>query len=92
MKNLLQVFIHKGVIVNNVSPRCFDSPAISPVDVKIFYRNSSFPSFGRIVVESTIDASTFRNNGTISCEASNDVARSTAFFNFAVKGSGQNGI
>ncbi|XP_037753696.1 mast/stem cell growth factor receptor Kit isoform X2 [Chelonia mydas] len=65
--------------------RCFDSPAISPVDVKIFYRNSSFPSFGRIVVESTIDASTFRNNGTISCEASNDVARSTAFFNFAVK-------
>nr|XP_008162009.1 mast/stem cell growth factor receptor Kit [Chrysemys picta bellii] len=65
--------------------RCFDSPAISPVDVKIYSRNSSFPSFGRIVVESTIDASTFKNNGTISCEASNDVARSTAFFNFAVK-------
>ncbi|XP_073198117.1 mast/stem cell growth factor receptor Kit isoform X2 [Lepidochelys kempii] len=65
--------------------RCFNSPAISPVDVKIYYRNSSLPSFGRIVVESTIDASTFKNNGTISCEASNDVARSTAFFNFAVK-------
>ncbi|XP_048704241.1 mast/stem cell growth factor receptor Kit isoform X2 [Caretta caretta] len=65
--------------------RCFNSPAISPVDVKIYYRNSSFPSFGRIVVESTVDASTFKNNGTISCEASNDVARSTAFFNFAVK-------
>uniref|UniRef100_A0A8C0GS51 receptor protein-tyrosine kinase n=1 Tax=Chelonoidis abingdonii TaxID=106734 RepID=A0A8C0GS51_CHEAB len=65
--------------------RCFDSPAISPVDVKIYSRNSSFPSFGRIVVESTIDASTFKNNGTISCEASNEVARSTAFFNFAVK-------
>ncbi|XP_043369741.1 mast/stem cell growth factor receptor Kit isoform X4 [Dermochelys coriacea] len=65
--------------------RCFDSPAISAVDVKIYYRNSSFPSFGRIVVESTIDASTFKNNGTVSCEASNDVARSTAFFNFAVK-------
>uniref|UniRef100_A0A8D0LBG2 Mast/stem cell growth factor receptor n=1 Tax=Sphenodon punctatus TaxID=8508 RepID=A0A8D0LBG2_SPHPU len=64
--------------------RCLDSSVISPVDVKL-YKNLSLLSFGRIVVESTIDASTLKNNGTISCEASNDVDRSSATFNFAIK-------
>lgn len=46
-------------------------------------------SFGKIVVESTVDASIFKVNGTVSCEASNDVARSAAIFNFAIKGNGK---
>ncbi|XP_033016307.1 mast/stem cell growth factor receptor Kit isoform X1 [Lacerta agilis] len=64
--------------------RCSDSPNISPVDVKTNYKDSPFPPFGKIVVESTVDASMFKN-GTVACEASNDIARSAAFFNFAIK-------
>ncbi|XP_051820266.1 mast/stem cell growth factor receptor Kit isoform X1 [Antechinus flavipes] len=62
--------------------RC--SASVLPLDVKI---NSSMLSpFGKIVVESTIDSSTFKNNGTVECKASNDVGKSSAFFNFAIKG------
>uniref|UniRef100_A0A803VQW4 receptor protein-tyrosine kinase n=1 Tax=Ficedula albicollis TaxID=59894 RepID=A0A803VQW4_FICAL len=66
--------------------RCFDSPTISPMDVKIGYTNSSAPSFERILVESTINASMFRSTGTVCCEASSNGDRSSAFFNFAIKG------
>ncbi|NWR53489.1 KIT factor, partial [Regulus satrapa] len=65
--------------------RCFDSPTISPMDVKIGYTNSSAPSFERILVESTINASMFRSTGTVCCEASSNGDRSSAFFNFAIK-------
>ncbi|NXU57842.1 KIT factor, partial [Turnix velox] len=65
--------------------RCFDSPTISPMDVKTSYTNSSVPSFERILVESTINASMFRSTGTICCEASSNGDRSSAFFNFAIK-------
>uniref|UniRef100_A0A8C8ALW2 Mast/stem cell growth factor receptor Kit n=1 Tax=Otus sunia TaxID=257818 RepID=A0A8C8ALW2_9STRI len=68
--------------------RCFDSPTISPMDVKISYTNSSVPSFERILVESTINASMFRSTGTVCCEASSNGDRSSAFFNFAIKGNG----
>ncbi|XP_074882100.1 mast/stem cell growth factor receptor Kit [Buteo buteo] len=65
--------------------RCFDSPTISPMDVKISYANSSVPSFERILVESTINASMLRSTGTVCCEASSNGDRSSAFFNFAIK-------
>ncbi|NWI97534.1 KIT factor, partial [Pitta sordida] len=65
--------------------RCFDSPTVSPMDVKIGYTNSSVPSFGRIPVESTINASMFRGAGTVCCEASSNGDRSSAFYNFAIK-------
>ncbi|XP_053114473.1 mast/stem cell growth factor receptor Kit isoform X2 [Hemicordylus capensis] len=63
--------------------RCSDSPNIDPVNVKT--KDSPLPSFGNIIVESTVDASMFKSNGTIACEASNDVASKTAFFSFAIK-------
>ncbi|XP_054845636.1 mast/stem cell growth factor receptor Kit [Eublepharis macularius] len=66
-------------------PRCSDSARISPVNVKPNYSTSPFPSFGKILVESTLDASRFKNNGTIKCDASNNVASSSTFFNFAIK-------
>ncbi|KAJ6668530.1 hypothetical protein lerEdw1_012012, partial [Lerista edwardsae] len=63
---------------------CSDSPNISPVDVK-FFKDPPFRSFGKIVVESTVDASMFKVNGTVECVASNDVARSSAVFHFEIK-------
>ncbi|KAM6439787.1 mast/stem cell growth factor receptor Kit [Liasis olivaceus] len=65
--------------------RCPDSPNVSPVNVKTKYKDSAFSSFGKIIVESTIDTSMFKNNSTITCEASNTVDRRSAFFNFAIK-------
>ncbi|XP_043828686.1 mast/stem cell growth factor receptor Kit isoform X1 [Dromiciops gliroides] len=62
--------------------RC--STSVLPMDVKI--NSSMLPPFGKIVVESTIDSSAFKNNGTVECKASNDVGKSSAFFNFAIKG------
>lgn len=56
------------------------------MDVKIGYTNSSAPSFERVLVESTINASMFRSTGTVCCEASSNGDRSSAFFNFAIKG------
>ncbi|XP_048365897.1 mast/stem cell growth factor receptor Kit isoform X1 [Sphaerodactylus townsendi] len=66
-------------------PRCSDSAKMFPVDMKPNYSASSLFPFGKILVESTLDASLFKNNGTIICEASNDVASSSTFFNFAIK-------
>ncbi|XP_020830990.1 mast/stem cell growth factor receptor Kit isoform X1 [Phascolarctos cinereus] len=62
--------------------RC--STSVPPMDMKI--NSSMLPPFGKIVVESTIDSSAFKNNGTVECKASNDVGKSSAFFNFAIKG------
>ncbi|XP_063147107.1 mast/stem cell growth factor receptor Kit-like, partial [Candoia aspera] len=65
--------------------RCPDSPKASPVNVKAKYKNSTFSSFGKIIVESTIDTSVFKNSSTITCEASNTVHRCSASFNFSIK-------
>ncbi|XP_013930733.1 PREDICTED: mast/stem cell growth factor receptor Kit-like [Thamnophis sirtalis] len=65
--------------------RCPDSPNVSPENVKTKYKDSTFSSFGKIIVESTIDTSMFKSNSTITCEASNTIDRRSAFFNFAIK-------
>ncbi|XP_039218819.1 mast/stem cell growth factor receptor Kit [Crotalus tigris] len=65
--------------------RCPDSPNISPANVKTKYKDSTFSSFGNIIVESTIDTSMFKSNSTVTCEASNTIDRRSAFFNFAIK-------
>ncbi|XP_047423059.1 mast/stem cell growth factor receptor Kit isoform X1 [Sciurus carolinensis] len=62
--------------------RC--SVPVPPVDVQI--HNSSVPPFGKLVVQSSIDSSAFRHNGTVECKAHNDVGKSSAYFNFAFKG------
>uniref|UniRef100_A0A8C5SX47 receptor protein-tyrosine kinase n=1 Tax=Laticauda laticaudata TaxID=8630 RepID=A0A8C5SX47_LATLA len=64
---------------------CPDSPNVSPVNVKTKYKDSTFSSFGKIIVESTIDTSMFKSNSTITCEASNTIDKRSAFFNFAIK-------
>ncbi|KAK2508701.1 hypothetical protein MC885_005852, partial [Smutsia gigantea] len=61
--------------------RC--SVPVGPVDVQI--RNSSVSPFGKLVVQSSIDYSAFKHNGTVECRAYNDVGKSSAFFNFAFK-------
>lgn len=61
--------------------RC--SVPVPPVDVQIL--NSSVPPFGKLVVQSSIDSSAFRHNGTVECKAHNDVGKSSAYFNFAFK-------
>uniref|UniRef100_G3UE86 Mast/stem cell growth factor receptor Kit n=1 Tax=Loxodonta africana TaxID=9785 RepID=G3UE86_LOXAF len=61
--------------------RC--SPPIVPVDVQI--QNSSVSPFGRLVVQSSIDSSAFKHNGTFECKAYNDVGKNSAYFNFAFK-------
>ncbi|KAL7981776.1 hypothetical protein Chor_000833, partial [Crotalus horridus] len=54
-------------------------------NVKTKYKDSTFSSFGNIIVESTIDTSMFKSNSTVTCEASNTIDRRSAFFNFAIK-------
>ncbi|XP_036057022.1 mast/stem cell growth factor receptor Kit isoform X2 [Onychomys torridus] len=56
---------------------------VPPVDVQI--QNGSVSPFGKLVVQSSIDSSAFRHNGTVECKAYNDVGKSSAFFNFAFK-------
>lgn len=63
-------------------PRC--SVPVGPVNVQI--QNSSVNPFGKLVVQSSIDDSAFKLNGTFECRAYNDVGKSSAFFNFAFKG------
>ncbi|XP_070613239.1 mast/stem cell growth factor receptor Kit isoform X1 [Erythrolamprus reginae] len=65
--------------------RCPDLPNVSPVNVKTKHKDAEFYSFGKIIVESTIDTSMFKSNSTITCEASNTIDRRSAFFNFAIK-------
>ncbi|XP_072262333.1 mast/stem cell growth factor receptor Kit [Pyxicephalus adspersus] len=62
--------------------RCTDSPRIPPSDVKFSQENSSL---GRMVVESTIDVSSIKKNGTVQCIASNDVEQISSIFSFAIK-------
>ncbi|KAK1345928.1 hypothetical protein QTO34_008393 [Cnephaeus nilssonii] len=62
-------------------PRC--SVPVGPVNVQI--QNSSVSPFGKLVVQSSIDDSAFKLNGTVECRAYNDVGKSSAFFNFAFK-------
>ena len=54
------------------------------MDVQI--QNSSVLPFGKLVVQSSIDYSAFKLNGTVECRAYNDVGKSSAFLNFAFKG------
>nr|XP_020039008.1 mast/stem cell growth factor receptor Kit isoform X1 [Castor canadensis] len=68
--------------------RC--SVPVQPVDVQI--QNSSVPPFGKLVVQSSIDSSVFRHNGTVECKAYNDVGKSSAYFNFAFKGNSKEQI
>ncbi|XP_042534333.1 mast/stem cell growth factor receptor Kit isoform X1 [Dipodomys spectabilis] len=68
--------------------RC--SVPVPPVDVQI--QNSSVPPFGKLVVQSSIDSSTFRHNGTVECKAYNEVGKSSAYFNFAFKGNNKEQI
>ncbi|XP_049645917.1 mast/stem cell growth factor receptor Kit [Suncus etruscus] len=56
---------------------------VGPVDVKIL--NSSVSPFGMIMVQSSVNYSTFKHNGTVECRACNDVGKDSAFFNFALK-------
>ncbi|KAL0596212.1 Mast/stem cell growth factor receptor Kit [Plecturocebus cupreus] len=61
--------------------RC--SAPVLPVDVQI--QNTSGPPFGKLVVQSSIDSSAFKHNGTVECKAYNDVGKTSAYFNFAFK-------
>nr|XP_055174424.1 mast/stem cell growth factor receptor Kit-like isoform X1 [Nyctereutes procyonoides] len=61
--------------------RC--SVPIGPMDVQM--QNSSLSPSGKLVVQSSIDYSAFKHNGTVECRAYNNVGRSSAFFNFAFK-------
>ncbi|PIO29054.1 hypothetical protein AB205_0110180 [Aquarana catesbeiana] len=54
---------------------------IPPYDVKFSQENSTL---GRMVVESIIDVSSIRKNGTIQCIASNDVESISSIFSFAI--------
>ncbi|EDL89921.1 v-kit Hardy-Zuckerman 4 feline sarcoma viral oncogene homolog, isoform CRA_a [Rattus norvegicus] len=63
---------------------------VPPVDVQI--QNASVSPFGKLVVQSSIDSSVFRHNGTVECKASNAVGKSSAFFNFAFKGNSKEQI
>ncbi|XP_053433895.1 mast/stem cell growth factor receptor Kit isoform X1 [Nycticebus coucang] len=68
--------------------RC--SAPVLPVGVQT--QNSSGPPFGRLVVQSSIDSSAFKHNGTVECKASNDVGKTSAYFNFAFKGNNKEQI
>lgn len=64
---------------------CTDSPAIIPVEEKVYSENSSFPSSGQIIVESTIDVGTLKKNGTVQCIASNAVESTSSMFSFSIE-------
>nr|XP_048270845.1 mast/stem cell growth factor receptor Kit isoform X2 [Myodes glareolus] len=63
---------------------------VPPADVQI--QNVSVSPFGRLAVQSSIDPSILRHNGTVECKAYNDVGKSSAFFNFAFKGNNKEQI
>ncbi|XP_045329982.1 mast/stem cell growth factor receptor Kit isoform X2 [Leopardus geoffroyi] len=56
---------------------------VGPLDVQM--QNSSVSPSGKLVVQSSIDYSAFKHNGTVECRASNNVGKTSAFFNFAFK-------
>ncbi|XP_007996881.2 mast/stem cell growth factor receptor Kit isoform X2 [Chlorocebus sabaeus] len=68
--------------------RC--SASVLPVDVQTL--NASGPPFGKLVVQSSIDSSAFKHNGTVECKAYNDVGKTSAYFNFAFKGNNKEQI
>ncbi|XP_045139995.1 mast/stem cell growth factor receptor Kit [Echinops telfairi] len=47
--------------------------------------NASVLPFGRLVVQSTMDYSVYKQNGTFECKAYNQVGKNAARFNFAIK-------
>ncbi|XP_021563107.1 mast/stem cell growth factor receptor Kit [Carlito syrichta] len=61
--------------------RC--SISVLPMDVRA--HNAAGPPFGKLVVQSSVDSSAFRHNGTVECMAYNSVGRTSAYFNFAFK-------
>ncbi|XP_075051843.1 mast/stem cell growth factor receptor Kit isoform X2 [Mixophyes fleayi] len=61
--------------------RCTGLP-MPPSDIKYSQENSSL---GRMVVESYIDVSSIKKNGTIQCIASNGVDSTSSPFSFAIK-------
>ncbi|KAM5192518.1 mast/stem cell growth factor receptor Kit [Mantella aurantiaca] len=61
---------------------CTDSTRIPPFDVKFSQDNSSL---GHMKVESVIDVSSIKKNGTVQCIASNEVERITSIFSYAIK-------
>lgn len=63
---------------------CRCAVPVPPANVQI--QNVSVSPFGRLEVQSSIDPSILRHNGTVECKAYNDVGKSSAFFNFAFKG------
>ncbi|XP_016050528.1 mast/stem cell growth factor receptor Kit isoform X2 [Erinaceus europaeus] len=63
---------------------------VGPLDVHV--QNSSVSSFGKLVVQSIIDYSALKHNGSVECRASNEVGKSSAFFNFAYKGNNKEKI
>lgn len=74
---------------SRVNPGCYFLPSRCPVptgplDVQL--QNSSVSPSGKLVVQSSIDYSAFKHNGTIECRAFNNVGKTSAFFNFAFKG------
>ncbi|XP_063776988.1 mast/stem cell growth factor receptor Kit [Pseudophryne corroboree] len=60
---------------------CTNSP-MPPSDTKYIQENSSL---GRMLVESYIDVSSFKKNGTVQCIASNGVDSTASHFSFAIK-------
>ncbi|XP_069903187.1 mast/stem cell growth factor receptor Kit isoform X3 [Oryctolagus cuniculus] len=68
--------------------RC--SAPVWPVAVQV--QNASEQPFGKPVVQSAIDSSAFKHNGTVECRASNDAGQSSAYFNFALKGNSKEQI
>ncbi|XP_068134671.1 mast/stem cell growth factor receptor Kit [Hyperolius riggenbachi] len=62
--------------------RCTDSLVIPPSDIKFSQENSSL---GRMMVESTIDVSSIKKNGTVQCIAANEVESISSVFSFAIK-------
>lgn len=63
--------------------RC--SAPMGPVDVQV-QNTTGPPPLGKSVVQSSVDSSAFKHNGTVECRAYNDVGESSAYFNFALKG------
>ncbi|XP_058523276.1 mast/stem cell growth factor receptor Kit isoform X2 [Ochotona princeps] len=69
--------------------RC--SAPVWPVDVQV-QNTTGPPPLVKSVVQSSVDSSAFKHNGTVECRAYNDVGESSAYFNFALKGNNKEQI
>lgn len=74
---------HEGKLTTHCYCRCTDSPRLPPYDVKFSQENSTL---GRMLVESILDVSSIRKNGTVQCIASNDVESTSSIYSFAING------